>query len=169
MRCLIRDRFPIADPKTFWSRVFFEPKIQERIYTDGLGCTSAEVVEQTGDLDSGIARRFVFAQPVEAPAPVKKIFGADQVLRERGRFDPTDGRYRFTMTTAVMADRLSIRGTTWVEAVGGEIERCCELDCEMRMMGVGGLVERYIVRSNTENYALRTRYVRGLIGELGLS
>ena len=49
-------------------------------------------------------------------------------------------------------DKIKISGIYWVEEVGdNEVERVCELTFEVKVFGVGKLVEQFIAQSYVEN------------------
>jgi hypothetical protein len=167
MRSTIRHALPAPDARTFWRDVFFSRQVQENIYRE-LGYRDARVESQEGSLDTGLTRRFVFVQPIEAPGPLKKVFGAAQTLTEVGSFDPASGEYRFTMTLdGALGKRFLVRGVTRVEERGdGTIERVCELDMECAILGVGGLAERFMAKSNEAIYERRAELERKVLESL---
>lgn len=169
MRSQIRDTFAIAEPDTFWDRIIFNTAVQEQIYLE-LGCLTASVRRQTGDLRSGVERAFFFEQPIAAPGPLKKVFGDRQALTEVGRFDPSTRRFRFeTRPEGALGTKITVRGELWVEpAPDGQVVRCCDLDASVNLFGVGGLAERFVKKSNEDIYAQRTAIVRRIIQEHGL-
>jgi hypothetical protein len=141
--------------------------VQEHIYRE-LGYTEARVESQEGSLETGLTRRFVFVQPLDAPGPLKRVFGGAQTLTEQGTFDPARGEYRFTMTLdGALGKRFLVRGVTRVIERGpGTIERICELDMECGIPGVGGLAERFMAKSNEAIYEKRTLLERKVLSAL---
>ncbi len=164
MRCTIRNELDVAEPREFWEHVFFSKDAQERIYRE-LGCHEARVVVQEGNLDDGLRREFTFVQPLATPGPLKAVFGDRQRLTEHGEFDAARQEYRFEMVPdGKLSERIRVRGVTRVErTAGGRIERVCELDCSCSIPAVGGLTERFMVRSNEQIYARRTAIEQRLL------
>lgn len=167
MRSTIRHELPAPDAQTFWEKVFFAPEVQEQIYRE-LGYVDAKVVSQEGSLATGLTRRFVFAQPIDAPGPLKRVFGSTQTLTEQGAFDPERGEYRFTMTPeGAFGKSIKVRGVTRVVERGdGTIERICELDLECSIPGLGGLAERFMAKSNEAIYEKRAEIERRVLSTL---
>jgi hypothetical protein len=167
MRSTIRHELPAPNAETFWREVFFSPEIQEQIYKE-LGYLNARVESQEGSLATGLKRRFVFVQPVDAPGPLKKVFGMQQTLTEQGEFDPVRGEYRFTMTLdGTLGKSFLVRGVTRVNERGdGTIERVCEIDFECSIFGVGGLAERFMRSSNEAIYERRAQLERKVLSTL---
>jgi hypothetical protein len=167
MQSTIRDTFDIGSA-AFWRDVFFDRRFVERLYREAMGCVSFEILSETGDLASGIARRLRFSQKVDAPAPVRKIFGETTTMEEDGRFDPSTGKWTFRLLPEKMPDKVHIRGTTWLEPAGeARVTRVSEIDCSVSIFAVGGLVEKYIAKETEESMQKQTRFIRAHIATLG--
>ncbi len=166
MRCTIRDELDAESPERFWRDVFFSEPVQEQIYRE-LGYRDARVLLQTGTLETGLTRRFVFVQALAAPGPLKKLLGAQQTLTEHGVFDAARQEYRFeTVPEGALRERIRVCGVTRVEQTKlGKITRICEFDYTCSIPGIGGLTERFIAKANEEIYARRTLIERRLLNE----
>jgi len=166
MRCTIRDELDAESPERFWRDVFFSERVQEQIYRE-LGYREARILSQSGDLETGLRRSFVFVQSLSTPGPLKKLFGAQQTLTEHGVFDAARQEYRFeTVPEGALGERISVRGVTRVEQTRpGKITRICELDCTCSIPALGGLTERFIAKANEEIYARRTQIERRILSE----
>lgn len=164
MRSTIRHRLPAASPLVFWRDIFFATAIQEQIYRE-LGYDSARVLEQTGSLEAGLTRTFVFSQPLRTPGPLKRIFGDRQVLTERGRFDPALQAFTFEVVPdGGLAQRIRVRGKTTATSVADDtIERVCELECSCNIPALSSIAERFIVSSNQDIYDRRAEIERRLL------
>jgi hypothetical protein len=168
MKSVIRDSFPIS-ADTFWRDVFFAHDFQERLYKEALGCAKVEVIEDSGDAAGPRSRRVAFHQPIDAPGPIRKLFGDTTRMEERGTFDPKTKRWRFEVIPERMADKIRITGETWVEATAdGKIERVCELDLSVSIFGIGSMVEKFMATTTAESYAKQTRFMRAFIQEKSL-
>jgi hypothetical protein len=166
MRCTVRHILPTPDPAMYWRHLFFDRAVQERIYRE-LGYEQAQVTEQEGSIAAGLRRTFVFAQPVRAPLPLKKLFGERQVLVERGTFDATREVYSFEIRPqGALESRIRIQGETTARATkDGAVERVCVLDCTCALPAVSGLAERFIVGQNQQIYERRAEIERRLLRE----
>jgi hypothetical protein len=164
MRSTIRHQLPATSPDLYWRDIFFAAPVQEQIYRE-LGYENAQVLAQTGTLETGIARTFVFSQPLRTPGPLKRIFGERQVLTERGIFDPSSQQFAFEVVPeGALAQRIRVNGRTRVvSTAGNEIERVCELECTCSIPGLSLLAERFIVSSNQEIYERRAAIERRLL------
>jgi hypothetical protein len=168
-RIAVRDEFEIDAPR-YWRDVFFSQKFQERMYREALSCEKVEFLEEKGSLETGMSRRLRFAQRMDAPAPVRKIFGETTTMEETGTYDPATGRWKFRMIPDRMADKLDITGETWVEPAGpGKIFRHVALDVGVRIFAVGGLVESFIASTTEERFATQAAFTRKYVSELKAS
>ena len=168
MKLTLRDPFDIT-VDTFWRDVFFNWEFQERLYKEALSCVTVELLEESEIVPGARTRRLAFTQPIEAPAPVRKLFGDATRMEERGRFDPQAKRWIFEMVPERMADKIRITGETWVEPVGEtRLERVCALDFSVHIFGIGSLVEKFMGSSTVDSYAKQTRFTRAFIEEKGL-
>jgi hypothetical protein len=160
MKQTIRHPFE-TDEATFWRDVFFDHAFVERLYKEALGCTSVVFHEDTGDAPAGRTRRLAFTQPIDAPAPIRKLFGESTTMEERGRFDPAAKRWRFTMVPDRMADKIRIAGETWLEPRGaGQVERVTEMEYAVSIFGLGGVIEKFMASSTEESFVKQVRFTR---------
>jgi len=132
-------------PDRFWA-LYFDPDYTTRLHREALGSTSVEIVEQHGDLESGLERTLRYGQRPDAPGPVKRIFGDEIVSTEVAAFDPGTQTSTFTLTPGTMADKTDIHGSIRVEADGGGCRQTFTLEAKVRIFGAGPVVERFIER-----------------------
>jgi hypothetical protein len=163
MKSTLRHTFDIG-ADAFWKDIFFSHAFLERMYKEALGCVSVAFLEDSGDVPAGRTRRFTFAQKLDAPAPIRKLFGEHTTMEERGRFDPQTKRWRFAMIPDRMADKVRISGETWLEPVGeGRVERIDELEFAVTIFGIGSLVEKFMASATTESFAKQVAFTREFI------
>jgi hypothetical protein len=169
MKSVIRDTFNVR-AETFWQDVFFNPEYQERLYLEGLACDSVELKENTKDEMNRRARRLVFRQKIDAPAPIRKLFGEETTMEERGQFDPQTKRWRFEMIPDRMPDKVRITGETWVEPAGADkVERICSVDFSVSIFGIGSLVEKFMASATADSYVKQAAFTRAFISEKKLT
>ncbi len=155
-----------TDEETFWNKIFFDREYNQRLYMDGLKFKSFELLELTGE-PGGVRTRKAHTEPrTEAPAVVTKLIGGSIAYTEEGRFDPATKKWVYSITTSKMSDKLSIRGTFWVEPRGEKkIERICEIEVEVKIFGVGGAIESFIEKTTRESYDVAARFTNEFIKE----
>ncbi len=150
-------------PEEFWA-LYFDPAFAVRLYRDGLGSTSAEVVAQEGDLAGGLRRTFRYGQRPDAPGPVKKLFGEEVVTVEESVYDPAASVTTFTLTPQTMADKTEIRGRL---AIVGTEEGCKEtfsLEAKVKIFGAGPVVERFIASQARSSQEKAVAFMREALG-----
>lgn len=164
MRCEYRHPLP-GTPERFW-QTYFDPAFVEKSLLEAMGCTRFTILEQSGDLAAGLHRRLESEQPIQAPAAVRSLVGEVIAYVEDGRFDPRTGRWRFTITPSVLADKVKLSGEQWVEpAPGGGIERVIAIDCSVNLFGLGGVLERFVAQVTGENYERQAAHMRTVLGK----
>jgi hypothetical protein len=163
MKTTLRNTFDIS-PDAYWKDIFFNHDFLERMYKEALACVSVAFLEDTGDSAQGRTRRFTFTQKLDAPGPIRKLFGETTTMEERGQFDVASKRWRFTMLPDRMADKVRITGETWLSPVGdGKVERVDELDYAVSIFGVGGLVEKFMASATAESFEKQVAFTREYI------
>ncbi len=151
-------RFPIS-AEAYWDTLFFDEAFNKKFYLEELGFERYEISDEVTEAD-GSRRRTIESKPKsDMPGAVKKIIGDDLVYLERGRFDAKTKRYIFDIEVPRFKDKVQIKGAFWVEPDGDEAcRRICEMSVEVKMFGVGGLIEGFIERQTIESYDQAAQY-----------
>ncbi|MBT6176475.1 MAG: DUF2505 family protein [Deltaproteobacteria bacterium] len=151
MNKTIKHRFPVGK-KVFWEKVYFDADYTKGLFLEGMNCESFEVLSESGSVDTKLVRAIKSTPRVEMPKALKKVLGDAISYTESGTYDSSTGRYSFEVKTSALPDKIKISGIYWVEEVGeNEVERICELTFEVKVFGVGKLVEQFIAQSYVEN------------------
>jgi hypothetical protein len=158
-----------TDIDTYWSKIFFDREYNQRLFVDALSFPVYEVLELTEE-PNGVRRRKVRTEPkADAPAVVTKLIGDSIGYVEEGVFDPAARRWAYKVTTSKLSDKIQIAGSFWVEPRGEhKIERICEIDCNVKIFGVGGAIEGFIEKSTRDTYEKATAFTNKYIAEKGL-
>jgi len=158
-----------CDADTFWEHVFGSSEFNTTLYREGLEFPEYEIIEDRKD-DAGKLHRKVRTTPKsDAPATVRKVIGDSISYVEEGIWDPSVGRYRFSITTSKLADKVRIGGELWVEPKGeGKIERRCDMDVEVKIFGVGRVVEAFVAKSLRDSYGQAAVFTNRWIADKGL-
>jgi hypothetical protein len=151
VKITLRHIFDI-DLEGFW-KMFFEPEYARRLHEEGLGfkkCTEVELVREP----SGAIQRKIRVDPkFDMPAPVAKILGERFYYLESGRFDPSQKRYRYTLTPSVLSDKVTISGVIWAEPRGpSSVERIVEIEAHVKVFGLGSVLEGFIEKENRAGF-----------------
>ena len=146
-------------PEAFWA-LYFDPDFVVRMHLEALGSTSAEVLSQEGDLESGLVRTLRYGQRPPMPGPVRKLFGDEVSTLEVSTFDPAASTTTFTMTPGTMADKTHIDGSIALTRDGGELEEHFALEARVKVFGAGPVVERFVERQAREMQDRAVAYMR---------
>jgi hypothetical protein len=150
-------------PEAFWA-LYFDPDFAVRLHLEALGSTSAEVLSQEGDLESGLVRTLRYGQRPPMPGPVRKIFGEEVMTTEVSTFDPASSTTTFTMTPGTMADKTHIEGSIAFTVDGGTTVETFSLEARVKIFGAGPIVERFI---EAQARAMQDKSVDFMHAELG--
>lgn len=167
MRYTIRHTFN-TDEATFWDKIFFDPEYNDALFVQYLKFNPYRVLELQKNPDGSIRRRIECAPPVEMPALAKKFFGETASYVEDGKFDPKTRRFTVEVIPKVGADRIKSRAAMWVEPRGDKkVERFVELDNEVKVFGVGRLLEGFLEQQTREFYDEASAFTNDWIAKKG--
>jgi hypothetical protein len=150
-------------PDEFWA-LYYDPDYTLRLHLGQLGSTSAEIVSQEGDLESGLVRTLRYGQRPPMPGPVRKIFGEEVVTTEVSTFDPQTSTTTFVMTPGTMADKTHIDGSIDLAVEGGSTLETFTLDARVKIFGAGPIVERFIEHTAREMQEKSVDFMRAELG-----
>jgi len=149
--------------ETYWDKIFFDEGYNLGLFREELGF-GYEVLELTKEADGTVRRKVRTTPKSDAPTAVKKLIGDGLSYLEEGRFDPVKRRWLYTITPSKLADKISIKGELWAEPKGDKLERIATLDLEVKIFGVGKIVESFIEKTTRDSYdkaaAFTNRFVR---------
>jgi hypothetical protein len=117
-------------------------------------------------LPDGKERRLVHIVPrAQIPAPVAKILNGQTISYEETTvFDPTTRSATFSITS-VAGDTVQVGGIAqFIEEPGGVRVRF-EGEAKVKVFGIGGIAERYIVNEVKERYEIIQRMMQEFIDQ----
>lgn len=168
MRFTCRNLFH-TDADTYWSKIFFDPEYNRGLYVDALQFKKWELVELTGEPGGPRTRKQLLEPKSDAPAVIQKLVGGSLSYMEEGSFEPATRIWTYRITLSKLADKVRIGGKFWVEPRGDKrIERICDVDLNVDIFGVGGVVEKFIEKETRESYEKATVYTNDWIAKKGL-
>jgi hypothetical protein len=157
-----------CDPDTFWTKIFFDPEYNRALYKDALQFPEYTVLEER-DAGGEVVRRVRVTPKQEAPAAVQKLVGGAFSYVEEGRFDKAGKRYRFRVVPSTLGDKIKSEGELRAEPAGpGKMRRIVEMTIEVKIFGVGGIVEGFVSKSMQESYAQAAAFTNKWIADKGL-
>ena len=147
-----------CDPEAFW-KLFFDKDFNEQMFKRGLGFPEFTVVEQR-DTDKELFRKVRATPKVDLPGPVAKLMGANFSYTEDGTLEKASKVWRWKMTPSAMADKMRNEGVMRVEAVGtGRCRRVAEITNEVKIFGIGGMVEGAAEKSLREGWDASAKFM----------
>lgn len=158
------------DIDTYWDKVFFDEEYNKQLFVDELQFGAYEVLELNRKPDGSVTRKVRTEPKSDAPAVVKKLVGDSLSYVESGEFDPKARRWKYSVVTSKLSDKVKIGGEFWVEPrPDGKIDRCVTCTIEVKIFGVGGAVEGFIEKQTKESYDKAAAFTNKWIREKGLS
>ncbi|MSP93244.1 MAG: DUF2505 domain-containing protein [Myxococcales bacterium] len=121
------------------------------------------LVERT--LDGGRLRRAVKVSPErQVPAPVAKLLGGARIeYTEHVDYTFGSGRGTWRTVSSLLTDKVKSAGTIQFTERGGQTERVVEGDVDVKIMLVGGTVERFVVDDVLASYERAAEFTRNWI------
>lgn len=125
----------------FWE-LFFDPAFVKEMIVGGLGFASCDV----GPLvDEGVLRKREtrVIPKIDVPAAVAKLLGPKLGYVEKGQLDTRTQAWTYEIVLSVLSERIKMGGTMTVLPAGDALcKRNSDLWVDVRILGLGGLVER---------------------------
>jgi len=119
-----------------------------------------KVVANSRD-DKKIDRRLIIGPDREVPGPVQKVLKTDRIEYEE-HVKHTFGTYAGTWETIpnIMPSKVTSKGTYRFEACPGGVKRIVEGDISVKILGVGGVIEKFIVDDVKKSYEDAARFTQ---------
>ena len=133
----------------FWDRIFRSEEFNRYLY-EGLGF---EYELHDWNPETGYRKAKVWPAH-QMPRALAKVLGERFSYVEEGTFDPVAERYEFRVIPSTLADRIRAHGTVTVAPVSdSQCERRVTLQIGADVVGLGRLVEAYLLATTREQYA----------------
>ncbi len=155
--------------ETYWGKLFFAPEYNERMFKEALGFPKFQVTKLV-ETDAEISRRFDVVPALgPLPGPIKKLVGDNLGYHEDGVFDRKTRRYTLRITPSVLSSKIEITGVLFVEPSSpGKIKRILDARVHASIFGLGGLIEKTVLRDVTTNYDKAAVFTNAFLAEKGL-
>jgi hypothetical protein len=156
-----------VDVDTFWNEIFFDPEYNERLFREELGF-NYELIELKKNDDGSYDRKVRTEPKTEAPAAVKKLVGDKFSYLEEGHFDPETRLWKYTVTPSALPNKIHISGVFRAEPKGEkQLTRIVDTDLEVKIFGVGKIVEAFVEKETKESYDKAERFTNRWLREKG--
>lgn len=154
---------------TYWDKVFYDEEYNKRMFLDALGFHEFKVVSLE-DTSNG-KRRVVEATPEmgDLPGPLKKVVGDGIGYREEAELDRSAKRLTTKVIPNKMGDKIKIEGVIHTEPAGdNKCKRIYTAKVNVKMFGVGGMMEKRILDDMKKSYATAASFTNEFLKEKGL-
>lgn len=139
----------------YW-RFLFDPELEVAV-KQAAGLKRFDV--KTRHEGAAMVREVEVLPNIEVPAMIAKLVGDNIGYHETDRVPKTGAmRYEWLVVSHALPDKLAMGGSFVVEPAGS---RCCqrviEGEVKVKIFGVGGIVEKFIVFEVEKTYAIVAR------------
>ena len=140
----------------FWSKVFFEPDFNTFLYgAHGLDFPQLEILEEEVFANGGRTRVLKAHPKVNAPGPLKRVFGPNIHYIENGHMDLERMAWVTRILIPSVGQKIALSGDMSFHPTGeNTCVRRMVFDLEVKIFGVGRLAERFVKSALQENYEL---------------
>lgn len=154
-----------CDIDTYW-RCVFDEEYNRRLY-EVLKFRDFKYVAQENRGENKYRKMYLNPPPADLPAPVAKVIG-DISWHEEGTWDAKTKRYKFKILPASLPDKTHINGEVWCESRGDKkCERVAKTSIEVKVMIVGGMVEKHIAADMKKSYDVAAKFTNDFVKEKG--
>ena len=154
---------------TFWEQVFLDEEYNRRLYMEGLKFESYALKEQ--EESENEVKRTIDVTPRlgDLPGPMKKVLGDNMSYLEKGVYDKTKRRYHVDIVPATLANKIKVKGELHTEPAGDkQCRRIFEATVEVKVLGLGRMMEKRIVDDLQKGYSRGARFTNEYVKEKGL-
>lgn len=168
MQFTIKHRFK-TDVEVFWDKVFFDEEYNRSLFVDYLNFSVFNVLSFEKHSNGVIQRRLELAPKVEVPKAVKRVLGSSVNYIEEGKFDPDAKSWMFKIHPQMGSQTIKTHGKLWTEPCGDrELERICSINTEVKIFGIGRMVEEMIEKQTRVSYDRAAEFTDQWIRDRGL-
>lgn len=128
-------------------------------------------VSSENDTPSKVSRT-IEVEPFVADLPIaiQKVVGNNLRYREEAYYDKHERKYHVKVVPNRLADKILVSGVQLTEPLGpGRCKRIFLADVEVKIFGVGGLIEKRIVADLIKSYDIGKRFTDDYLTEHGLA
>jgi hypothetical protein len=158
-----------TDEDTYWPKVVFSEAFNKAMYEEHLKFPAWTLLDFKDDDQKTYRKVRVEPKVGDLPGPVKKVLGDKISYVEEGTFDKKTKRYTFKVVPSALPDKTKVNGEMWCEKKGDKkITRICKISVEVKVMVVGGMVEKRILSDLETSYDAGSTFTNDYIAKHGL-
>ncbi len=166
MKLYVESDLPV-DPATAW-KVFESDAFDERLRQQ----TNMQVerISLTQESEHIVVRRLRYTSGSELPKLVAKALGGKHLTyTQTNRMDYSTNRLEWTVELPVLADRVTVKGTTSMTATASGSRRIVDGEITVKMRLIGGQIEKVVVGEFQKSMDQAVEIARELIAEQQLT
>jgi hypothetical protein len=154
---------------TYWQKCFFDEEYNRRLFLDVLKFPGFTLLEQKNEAGTKTKKCKIDPPLVGIPAAAKKVIGDRLSYVEEGALDVKSGRYTFKVIPSAMAEKTTVTGELYTEALGeNRIARVAKIKVEVKVFMLGGMVEEKIIGDLKHSYEVAAAFTNDFVKEKGL-
>lgn len=149
----------------FW-KVYFDDSFNQRLFFGELKFAAFEVLKHEDSEDT--LHRVVRVAPrvTGLPTPVQKVIGDGLAYEEDGTFDKQAKTFTIKVRPDRLANKFEMSGVLYcLPAEQTRVKRVFECSIRVKLLGVGGMIERQIVNDLRRDYDTAARFMNEYLAE----
>ncbi len=144
-------------PETFWEKLWDEDLRRER-ETKGCGALSFNVIESKWEGNT-YHQVIVLEEAVDAPLPVRKIFGETSKIEETSKWVKGSDTVHLSYRPSIMGNKVTMDGAlTCTSADGDHCRIVMDVEITASIFVVGGIIEGIIAKALPKRQAKDAAY-----------
>jgi hypothetical protein len=155
--------------QAFWN-TFLDQKYNQEMFCGRMKFPRWEVVSfNTTETEM---RRVIEVEPYvgNLPGPIKKVLGDSIRYREEGHLDRKANSYQLKIVPSKLADKILVNGRQYTTPLGdNKCRRIFEATIEVKIFGIGSLIEKNVVSDLTKSYEVGAVFTRNYMQQHGIS
>jgi Protein of unknown function (DUF2505) len=152
-----------------FQRLFLGEEYNKALFEGHLHFPTWKVASER--IDGSRTYRTIDVEPYvpDLPPVIQKVVGDNLRYREEAYFDADTGKYHVRVVPNRLADKILVTGVQTVEEAGaGSCRRIFDANVEVKIFGVGGLIEKKIVHDLIKSYDVGAKFTEQYLAEKSL-
>lgn len=152
-----------ASEKQFWTHVFRSERFNRALYIDHLGFGY-----ELEAWDPATCSRRARIWPVtNVPKALSSLIGGEISFVEDGVCDEAARQYDFRIIPSRLSERIDVRGRVETAPITDQTcRRTVTLDIEVRMFGIGTVMESFLEKSTREQYDKNAAFINDYLADV---
>ena len=145
-----------ASEEQFWADIFGSEEFNRALYIGHLGF---RYELESSDPEARYRRARIWPA-TNVPKTLTDLLGGEISFVEDGYCDEAGGRYEFRIIPSRLRERIGVKGQVETTSLTeGTCRRIVTLEVEVRMFGIGGLIESLLEATTREQYDKNAAFI----------